>query len=77
MNMYLRIFDYPVEMHARSFNKEFKGLILTGDNYPGHKWKETTPLIHEALEMNEQIHMDVSYNINDLFQYDLRDYDFL
>jgi len=59
------------------FNKEYKGLILTGDNYPGHKWKETTPLIHEALEMNEKIHIDVSYNINDLFQYDLRDYDFL
>ncbi len=59
------------------FKKEYKGLILTGDNYPGHKWKETTPLIYEALEMNDQIHMDVSYNINDLFQYDLRDYDFL
>jgi len=59
------------------FNKDYKGLILTGDNYPGHKWKETTPLIHEALEMNDLIHVDVSNNINDLFQYDLRDYDFL
>jgi type 1 glutamine amidotransferase len=59
------------------FDKEYKGLILTGNNYPGHKWKETTPLIHEALEMNGSVHIDVSYNINDLFQYDLRDYDFL
>ena len=59
------------------FNSEFKGLILTGNNYPGHKWEETTPLIHQALEMNGQVHVDVSYNINDLYQYDLRDYDFL
>jgi len=59
------------------YGKDYKGLILTGDNYPGHKWKETTPLIHKALEMNGNIHMDISYNINDLFQYDLRDYDFL
>ncbi len=59
------------------FGKDYKGLILTGDNYPGHKWEETTPLIHKALEMNGNIHMDISYNINDLFQYDLGDYDFL
>ena len=59
------------------FNKDYKGLILTGNNYPGHKWEETTPLLQEALEMNNKVHIDVSYNINDLFQYDLRDYDFL
>jgi len=59
------------------FDKDYKGLILTGNNYPGHKWKETTPLIRKALEMNGSVHIDVSQNINDLFQYDLRDYDFL
>jgi type 1 glutamine amidotransferase len=59
------------------YGADFKGLILTGNNYPGHKWKETTPLIHKALEVNNRIHMDISYNINDLYQYDLRDYDFL
>jgi type 1 glutamine amidotransferase len=59
------------------YGKIYKGLVLTGDNYPGHKWKETTPLIHKALELNGKTHIDISYNINDLFQYDLRDYDFL
>lgn len=59
------------------YGKEYKGLILTGNNYPGHKWQETTPLILEALELNGKVHIDVSYNINDLHQYDLRDYDFL
>jgi type 1 glutamine amidotransferase len=59
------------------YGSDFKALILTGHNYPGHKWQETTPWIHKALEMNGKIHVDISRNINDLYQYDLRDYDFL
>ena len=59
------------------FNKEYKGLILTGENHPSHRWKETTPVLKEALEKNGMIHIDISENINDLIQYDLRDYDFL
>jgi type 1 glutamine amidotransferase len=59
------------------FRKSYKGLILTGNNYPGHKWEQTTPPIKEALESNNEIHIDISYDINDLYQYDLRDYDFL
>jgi type 1 glutamine amidotransferase len=59
------------------FGNSYKGLILTGNNYPGHKWEQTTPPIKEALELNGEIHIDVSYDINDLYQYDLRDYDFL
>ena len=34
-------------------------------------------MLQEALEQNNKVHVDVSYNINDLYQYDLRDYDFL
>lgn len=65
------------EVTKLMYDTDFKGLILTGNNYPGHKWQETTPVIQDALERNDRIHMDVSYNINDLYQYDLRDYDFL
>ena len=59
------------------FGADHKGLILTGHNYPGHVWQETTPVIKKALEKEGNIHIDVSTNINDLQQYDLRDYDFL
>lgn len=59
------------------FNSDYKGLILTGHNYPGHIWQETTPVLKKAFTKEGDIHVDVSFNINDLAQYDLRDYDFL
>ena len=59
------------------FNRSLKALILTGNNHPMHPWKETTPLIKKALEMSGDIHVDISTNINDLGQYDLRDYSLL
>jgi len=65
------------EVTERLFGTSMKGLLLTGRHHPGHPWQETTPLIREALEKEELIHMDISLNIEDLHQYDLRDYDFL
>jgi type 1 glutamine amidotransferase len=65
------------EVTEKLFNREFKSLILTVDNHPSHAWEETTPALNTALEMNGRIHVDVSENINDLYQYDLRDYDIL
>jgi type 1 glutamine amidotransferase len=59
------------------YNTDYKGLILTGHNYPGHPWQETTPVLKNALEKDGTIHVDISTNINDLQQYDLRDYDFI
>jgi len=67
--------DREVTNHL--FGSDYKGLILTGNNYPGHIWQETTPVLKKALEKDGAIHVDVSTNINDLHQYDLRDYDFL
>lgn len=59
------------------FGKEYKGLILTGEDHPAHDWKKTVPVLKQDLEENGLVHMDISTNINDLNQYDLRDYDFL
>ncbi|HSJ68184.1 MAG TPA: ThuA domain-containing protein, partial [Anditalea sp.] len=67
--------DREVTKHL--FDKSSKALILTGNNYPGHPWEETTPLIKEAIEERSPIHVDVSYNIEDLGQYKLEDYDLL
>jgi len=65
------------EVTRMLFNAEIKGLILTGHHHTMHPWQETTPVIREALEEDERIHIDVSTNINDLEQYTLSDYDFL
>jgi len=65
------------EVTKRLFGKDFKALILTGEDHPAHAWRETTPALKKALELNGRVHVDISENINDLYQYDLRDYDFL
>ncbi len=65
------------EVTRKLFNKEYKGLILTGEDHPAHLWRETSPVIKDALQKNSMVHIDISENINDLIQYDLRDYDFL
>ncbi len=65
------------EVTKMLFNAAIKGLILTGHHHPGHPWEETTPVIKEAIEQHERIHIDVSRNIYDLAQYTLKDYDFL
>ncbi|NHN31900.1 ThuA domain-containing protein [Paenibacillus agricola] len=41
-----------------------KVLLISGnDNHKWHHWEETTPLIKEALEEKESIHVTVSYEI--------------
>ena len=59
------------------YNKNRKALILTGNHHPSHPWQETTPLIKAAIEQDSPFLVDVSTNIEDLSQYDLKDYDFL
>lgn len=59
------------------YGKSRKGLILTGNHHPAHNWQETTPVIKNAIEQDDEILVDVSTDITDVFQYDLQDYDFL
>ena len=35
-------------------------LIVTGCDYPGHKWRETTPVVRSALEQDERFEVFVS-----------------
>ncbi len=65
------------EVTQKLYGKSLKSLILTGNHHPAHKWKETTPVIQEALEKDDRIHVDISTDIEDLQYYDLNDYDFL
>ncbi len=59
------------------FSASLKGLILTGNHHPAHAWKEISAELKEILEADERVHVDISMDIEDLSQYDLRDYDFL
>jgi type 1 glutamine amidotransferase len=65
------------EITRRLSGKSVKGLILTGRQHEAHKWRETTAVLKQAMEKDDQIYADVSTDIEDLSQYDLRDYAFL
>ncbi len=65
------------EVHQRLYGRKFHGLLLTGNDHPAHDWEKNSAALKVALEKNGEVHVDVSTNINDLYQYDLRDYDFL
>ena len=34
-------------------------LIVTGDDYPGHKWKLTTPVLAKAIGKDSRLHVYV------------------
>lgn len=59
------------------FKKSRKALILTGDNIEAHEWPKTTAALQTLFEERSPFHVDISTNIEDLFQYNLRDYDLL
>jgi hypothetical protein len=49
-------------------------LLVTGIDYPGHKWRETTPVLVKALESESRLRVDVledPYRLDgtDLIQY--------
>ena len=55
-------------------------LIVTGDDYAGHKWKETSPIIRDILKEDERFKVEISsdiYESNVLASEKLSDYDLL
>ena len=67
-----------VEVTGRALvEPPIRALILTGHNYPGHRWKETTPVIRAALEQDPRISVSVSTDIEDLARRKLTDHDVL
>jgi type 1 glutamine amidotransferase len=55
-------------------------LIVTGDDHPAHKWKETAPVIRDILQEDKRFKVDISDDIyeNDVLASDkLFDYDLL
>jgi len=50
-------------------------LIVTGIDYPGHKWKLTTPVLAKAIAADKRLHVEVTEKPADLAKDNLGDYD--
>ncbi len=50
-------------------------LIVTGEDYPGHKWKLTTPVLAEQIEKGARLQTDVLNDLTKLTSARLDDYD--
>ncbi len=58
-------------------DRPIRALILTGHQYPGHLWKDTTPVLKDALSTDPRIKVDVSETIEDLATEKITGYDLL
>ncbi len=52
-----------------------KVLIVTGIDYPGHKWKQTTPVLAKAIAEDKRLSVVITEEPNDLRDDILADYD--
>ncbi len=50
-------------------------LLVTGEDYPGHKWKETYPVLKAELEKDSRLTIDVLTDLKSLATTRLSDYD--
>ncbi len=64
----------PTEAKAdKGQNK--KVLIVTGIDYPGHKWQLTAPVLAEAIGADERLEVTINEEPNDLAGDELANYD--
>jgi len=52
-----------------------KVLIVTGIDYPGHKWKLTAPVLAQAIAADKRLQVTVTEDPNDLAKDELGSYD--
>jgi type 1 glutamine amidotransferase len=50
-------------------------LIVTGEDYPGHKWRETAPVLKQQLAKDERLAVEVTEDLNFLRSPRLHDYE--
>ncbi len=62
-----------VESQSETPNK--KVLIVTGVDYPGHKWKLTTPVLVKAIAADKRLDVTITEEPGDLASDKLGDYD--
>ncbi|MCG8511124.1 MAG: ThuA domain-containing protein, partial [Rhodospirillales bacterium] len=49
-------------------------LIITGEDYKGHHWRKTTPVLRKQLERDARLRVDVLDDLTELAETDLGDY---
>ncbi len=62
---------------AAAQSESIRTLILTGHQYPGHVWQQTTPALVEALTRDPRIVVDISEDVEDLATDKIDDHDLL
>lgn len=67
--------NLTISMAQQSGDKKAHVLIVTGNDYPGHEWRKTTPALTNLLSKDPRLRIDVLYNPNDLGKVDLRQFD--
>lgn len=60
---------------VKALARHVKILVLTGNEYPGHKWRETAPLIAQFLMVDPRMTVDVNTDPNFLASPSLDAYD--
>jgi uncharacterized protein len=60
---------------GQTAGKQAKVLLLTGNEYPGHKWKETAPLLAQFLAKDTRLATTVNEDAKFLASPQLQDYD--
>ena len=63
----------PAESRNEAGGK--KVLIVTGIDYPGHKWKETAPVLAKAIGADKRLSVTITEEPNDLAKDTLGSYD--
>ncbi|HEO70312.1 MAG TPA: ThuA domain-containing protein [Candidatus Hydrogenedentes bacterium] len=58
-----------------STNEMMQILLVTGQDYPGHKWRETAPVLAEAIGADPRLHVTVVEEPSYLALPELQDYD--
>jgi len=63
---------------ARAANGPDEGkriLLVTGEDYPGHKWRQTAPVLAEAIRQDGRLRVEIAWQTTALRDKDLAAYD--
>lgn len=50
-------------------------LIVTGEDYPGHKWQQTTPVLKSLYALDSRFHVNVADDLSTLQSINLQEFD--
>jgi type 1 glutamine amidotransferase len=66
---------HAASVESQSETPKKKVLIVTGIDYPGHKWKLTAPVLAKAIAADKRLSVTITEDPNDLASDKLGDYD--